>query len=132
MRKLRFDMSENLHNPVSEDDGMAIYEAIVNQVDANNDSLDQLICNLKRADVSGQFLCSTARFLSAVDRERYEEYLPSLIEAAIEKDRERRYLGHLLEALWGADYASRVDELNSSDDLFRRIYKRVYAIGTFD
>ena len=117
---------------MSEDNGMAIYEEIVNNVETCGARLDQLIFDLKRADVSGQFLCSTARFLVAVDRESFEEYLPALIEAAIDKDRERRYLGHLLEAIWGDDYKQRADELKESDDLFRRVYKRVFPTGTFD
>lgn len=117
---------------MTEEAGMAIYEEIVNNVDTCKDRLDQLIFELKRADASGQFLCSTARFLVAVDREAFEDYLPQLIEAAMEKDRERRYLGQLLEAIWGEDYKERADELRNSDDLFRRVYKRVYPSGTFD
>ncbi|MDE5751645.1 MAG: hypothetical protein K2H88_03300, partial [Duncaniella sp.] len=48
-----------------------------------------------------------------------------LAETAIEKDRERRYLPDLLESLYGADYALRADELSTTDDIFRRLYKRV-------
>ncbi|MDE6272462.1 MAG: hypothetical protein K2M31_05590 [Muribaculaceae bacterium] len=125
-------MSENSNKNVPADAGMAIYEEIVNSIDSGSGSLDQLICDLKHADPNGQFLCSTARFLSAVDRERYAEYLPTLIEGAIEKDRERRYLGQLLKAIWGDDYAQRVEELCASDDLFRRLHKRAFATGTFD
>lgn len=125
-------MSENSKNVSSVDDGMTIYEEIVNNVDSNKGNLDQLICDLYRSDSNGQFLCSTARFLAAVDRAGYSEYLPRLIEGALEKDRERRYIGQLLKAIWGDDYADHADELKVSDDLFRRIYKRVYATGTFD
>ena len=125
-------MSENSKNVSPSDKGMAIYEEIVNHVDANNRNLDQLICDLRRADTNGQFLCSTARFLAAVDREGFAEYLPGLIEGAIEKDRERRYLSQLLIAVWGDDYAQRADELIASDDLFRRLHKRAFATGTFD
>lgn len=125
-------MSENSNRNVPVDAGMAIYEEIVNSVDSDNRSLDQLICDLKRTDSNGQFLCSTARFLAAVDREKYAEYLPALIEGAIEKDRERRYLGQLLKAIWGDDYSERAEELCASDDLFRRLHKRAFATGTFD
>lgn len=52
-----------------------------------------------------------------------------MVAAAIEKDRERRYIADLLESLYGADYRDRVDQLNASDDNFRRIYKRVYPKG---
>ncbi len=125
-------MSENSNRNVAQDAGMTIYEEIVNSVDSEGRSLDQMICDLKHADANGQFLCSAARFLAAVDREKYAEYLPVLIEGAIEKDRERRYLGQLLKAIWGDDYAERAEELCSSDDLFRRLHKRAFATGTFD
>lgn len=125
-------MSENSNNSLNVDDGMAIYEEIVNNVDTCKDRLDQLIFELGHKDTTGQFLCSTARFLAAVDREGFSEYLPGLIDAAIERDRERRYIGQLLEAIWGADYAERVEELRNYDDCFRRLYKRVYPVGTFD
>lgn len=111
---------------------MEIYEYIVNHVADCRNQLDNLIMDLKRADASGQFLASTARFLAAVDREQFDEFLPSLIEGAIDKDRERRYIGQLPEAIWGKDYAERIDELVATDDVFRRLYKRVFPTGTFN
>ncbi len=125
------------HNTVTspqtaEEDGMAIYEHIVNHVDECHDQLDNLIMDMKRVDASGQFLASTARFLAAVDKEGFADYLPKLIESAIEKDRERRYIGQLLEAIWGTDYKERAEELVASDDIFRRLYKRVYPSGVFN
>lgn len=105
---------------------MATYDYIVNNVDTCLDSMQELVENLKRVDISGQFLASTARFLSAVDRVKFAEWLTPLIEGAIEKDRERRYIGSLLQAIWGKDYMEHVDELKAQDDNFRRIYKRVY------
>ena len=107
-------------------DGMATYDYIVNNVDTCIDSMPELVDNLRRADISGQFLASTARFLCAVDREKFAGWIQPLVEGAIEKDRERRYIGSLLQAIWGADYKERVEELRASDDTFRRIYKRVY------
>lgn len=111
---------------------MELYEYIVNHVDECRGQLDNLIMELRRADASGQFLASSARFLAAVDKDGFAEYLPALIEAAIAKDRERRYIGQLPEAIWGKDYKEHVDELMASDDVFRRLYKRVYPSGTFD
>lgn len=127
-------MSENntLEPVDNEGKGMEIYEYIVNNVEDCRDRLDNLIMDLKRADTSGQFLCSTARFLAAVDKEAFAEFLPALIEGAIEKDRERRYIGQLPEAIWGADYRERAEELSATDDVFRRLYKRVCPSGTFD
>lgn len=105
---------------------MATYDYIVNNVDSCIDSMPELVGNLKRVDISGQFLASTARFLCAVDRDKFSEWLTPLIEGAIEKDRERRYIGSLLQAIWGADYMERAEELRSKDDSFRRIFKRIY------
>lgn len=112
--------------------GMEIYEYIVNNPVDCRDRLDSLIMELRRHDASGQFLASTARFLAAVDKEGFAEYLPSLIESAMEKDRERRYIGQLLEAIWGKDYKENAGQLRESDDVFRRLYKRVYPSGTFN
>lgn len=127
-------MSENTtQGPVSDEGkGMEIYEYIVNNVEDCRDRLDNLIMELKKADSSGQFLASTARFLAAVDRETFDEFLPQLIEGAIERDRERRYIGQLLEAIWGVDYKERAEELSATDDVFRRLYKRVYPSGVFN
>lgn len=121
-------MNETLKVLNEDKDGMATYDYIVNNVDTCLESMPQLIENLRRVDISGQFLASTARFLSAVDREKFENCLAPLIEGAIEKDRERRYIGSLLQAIWGEDYMERADDLKANDDNFRRIYKRIYPV----
>lgn len=113
------------------DEGMAIYEHIVNNTDCCAAEMPDLIMKLKRADNSGQFLASTARYLAAIDRATFEHWLAPLIEAAIEKDKERKYIGSLLEAIWGHDYMERADELRNTDDNFRRIYKRIYSDSVF-
>lgn len=119
-------MSEIIKNLSGDQDGMATYDYIVNNVDSCLESMPELVENLRRCDISGQFLASTARFLCAVDRDKFAEWIQPLVEGAIEKDWERRYIGSLLQAIWGADYKDRVDELKASDDTFRRIYKRIY------
>ncbi|MDE7420213.1 MAG: hypothetical protein K2N35_08390 [Muribaculaceae bacterium] len=119
-------MSETLKSLTGDTDGMATYDYIVNNVDTCIDFMPELVDNLRRADISGQFLASTARFLCAVDRDKFAGWIPPLVEGAIEKDRERRYIGSLLQAIWGADYKERAEELNASDDTFRRVYKRIY------
>lgn len=106
---------------------MAIYEYIVDNVGSDSLVMGDMVLKLKRSDMTGQFLASTARFLAAIDRERYEQWIGPLVEATIEKDRDRRYIGSLLEALWGVDYKERADELREKDDNFRRIYKRIYT-----
>ncbi|MDE6018797.1 MAG: hypothetical protein K2G85_08300 [Muribaculaceae bacterium] len=119
-------MSETLKSLVGDEDGMATYDYIVNNVDTCIDCMPELYDNLRRVDISGQFLASTARFLCAIDREKFAGWITPLVEGAIEKDREHRYIGSLLQAIWGSDYKERADELKASDDTFRRIYKRIY------
>lgn len=119
-------MNEELQHLSSDPDGMMTYEYIVNNVDQFIPNAEFLTENLKRVDLTGQFLASTSRFLCAIDRERFLPCTAPLIEAAIDKDRERRYISSLLEAIWGHDYQDHVDELNASDNNFRRIYKRIY------
>lgn len=119
-------MSETLKSLAGDKDGMATYDYIVNNVETCLDSMPELVENLRRVDISGQFLASTARFLCAVDREKFSEWLTPLVEGAIEKDRERRYIGSLLQAIWGPDYMERSEALKAEDDNFRRIYKRIY------
>jgi len=110
-------------------DGMAIYDYIVNNVETCRDDLPGLIEKLREVDLSGQFLASAARFLHAVDSDRFGPFLSPLIDGAIERDKERKYIGSLLQAIWGDDYESRIGELTATDDNFRRIYKRVYPRG---
>jgi hypothetical protein len=119
------EMSDNQE---LEQKGMAIYEQIVDHAEGKIDNMPELIEQLKSVDVSGQFLASTARYLSAIDAERFAEYIPTLIEGAIDKDREHRYIGSLLEAIWGEDYKEHIDELSASDNNFRRIYKRLHPV----
>lgn len=122
-------MKEHLKHLESDSTGMDTYDYIVNNVDSCLEDMPELTENLRRADISGQFLASTARFLAAVDRQRFNGCLEPLIEGAIEKDRERRYISSLLEAIWGPDYQQNADRLREEDDNFRRIYKRIYPAG---
>ena len=79
--------------------------------------------------MSGQFVVSAARYLNAIDKDKYTDSIDKLIKAAIEKDRERKYLGDLAVSIWGDDYKEKAEELIAVDDNFRRIYKRLYPIG---
>lgn len=108
-------------------DGMATYDYLVNHVPNCIEDMDFLTANLLRVDQTGQFLASSARYLSSVDKDTFGPWICRLIEGAIEKDRERRYIWSLLEAVWGPDYRERADELKKEDDNFRRIYKRILA-----
>ena len=116
----------DLKSLTMDNDGMATYDYLVNHVPDCLDQMDFLTENLQRADQTGQFLASSARFLSSIDSETFGPWICRLIESAIEKDRERRYIWSLLEAVWGPDYHQRAEELKKDDDNFRRIYKRIY------
>ena len=120
-------MEQSLEN--LEKEGMSVYEYIVDHADTCAEEMPRLISQLKSVDTSGQFLASTARYLCAIDRDKFEPWLAPLIEGAIEKDRERRYIGSLLQSIWGDDYMERADELRQSDNNFRRIFKRIHPEG---
>ena len=120
-------MDEDILKQLSKDpDGLLTYEYIANHIGECDDSMEALVQNMINVDASGQFTVSAARYLNAINPEAYAQQISRLIAAAIEKDRERRYIGELLQSIWGDDYATRVDELNATDDNFRRIYKRLY------
>lgn len=123
-------MDENLKKTLAKDpDGLLTYEYIANHIDTCHEIIDDLIDNMITVDMNGQFLVSAARYLNAIDPDHYSSAISRLISAAIEKDREQRYIGDLLQGIWGKDYSLHIDELNASDDNFRRIYKRLYPKG---
>lgn len=122
-------MNEDIHKLLGKDpDGLLTYEYIANHIDSIDGIIDDLVENMTTVDLNGQFTVSAARYLHAIDSEKYAPAIDRLIKAAIEKDRERRYIGDLLP-LWGEDYASNADRLSHTDDNFRRIYKRLYPTG---
>ncbi len=108
-------------------DGLHTYEFIANNIDTIEAAdLEAAVQNLIRVDINGQFTASAARYLHAIDPEKYSAAIPMLTAATIEKDREHRYLADLLSGLYGAGYRERAAELSASDDNFRRIYKRLF------
>ena len=120
-------MDENLRKQLSEDTtGLATYEYIANNIDTIDELLPELVEIIVNVDTNGQFVVSTARYLCAIDSERYADSIDVLVKAAIEKDREHKYLGDLIAGIYGADYKERAAELSATDDNFRRIYKRLY------
>lgn len=110
----------------SDPDGLLTYEYIANHIDTVEPELPWLVDNMTAVDNSGQFVISAARYLYAIDAEGFAPHIDRLIKAGIEKDRERRYLGNMLVQMYGSDYQERVEELSTSDDNFRRIYKRIF------
>lgn len=122
-------MSEEILKKLRKDeDGLATYEYIANNIGNCDDIMPKLVENIIQVDRNGQFVVSTARYLHAIDKDKYAESIDTLIKAAIDRDREHKYIPDLLSSIWGADYAERVEELNK-DDNFRRIYKRVFPKG---
>lgn len=120
-------MSSNIQSKEDlEEAGLEAYQYLVDNCETCGDGMAECIARLRSVDSTGQFLASTARYLVALDREKFEPWLTPLIEGAIEKDREHRYIGSLLQAIWGEDYMERADVLKETDNNFRRIFKRIY------
>ena len=109
--------------------GLLTYEYIANNMGNIDEDMSTLVDNMILKDRTGQFVVSTARYLNAIDREKYATSIDLLVKAAIAKDRDHVYLAYLASSLWGADYKERAAELSASDDNFRRIYKRLYPVG---
>lgn len=124
---IKKQMDETLKKKLSKDpNGLMTYEYIANNINDIDDILPELIENIKLVDKTGQFVVSTARYLHAIDSQKYAECIDVLVKAAIERDREHVYLGDLIASLWGTDYKEHAQELSEKDDNFRRIYKRLY------
>ena len=122
-------MSEEILKKLRKDeDGLATYEYIANNIGNCDDIMPKLVENIIQVDRNGQFVVSTARYLHAIDKDKYAESIDTLIKAAIERDREHKYIPDLLSSIWGADYAERVEELHK-DGNFRGIFKRVFPKG---
>lgn len=111
-------------------DGLLTYEYIANNIDTCYDDLPWLIENMIKVDRNGQFTASAARYLHAIDPQKYDTQISTLVSATIGKDREHRYLSGLLSGIYGEDYAKNAEELSRNDDNFRRIYKRLFPEST--
>jgi len=123
-------MDKNIKQMLENDsNGLLTYEYIANNIGSIDEDMSALVDNMIMKDRTGQFVVSTARYLNAIDRERYGSSIDLLIKAAIDKDRDRVYLATLASSRWGPDYREHADELSESDDNFRRIYKRLYPLG---
>ena len=119
-------MDQDLKKQLSQDpDGLLTYEYIANHIGQCDDIMPELVDNMILVDKTGQFVASAARYLNAIDPERYATCINTLVGAAIEKDRDRLYLANLVESLYGTEYVLRAAELSETDDNFRRIYKRL-------
>ncbi len=123
-------MDEALRKKLSKDpNGLMTYEYIANNIDNIDATIPELVDNIIAVDKNGQFVVSTARYLHAIDPDKYAACIDKLVKAAIDKDREHVYLGDLAATIWGPDYKDHAAELSARDDNFRRIYKRLYPVG---
>lgn len=119
-------MDQDLKKQLAQDnDGLLTYEYIANNIGQCDDIMPELVDNMLVADSTGQFVASAARYLHAIDPEKYAASIARLVAGAIDRDRERRYLPDIIESLYGTDYEQHADELSAADDNFRRLYKRV-------
>ena len=126
----KFCMDNNTKKILDADtNGLMTYEYIANNMGSIDNELPELVDNMILKDRTGQFVVSTARYLNAIDREKYADSIDLLVKAAIAKDRDHVYLSYLAASLWGDDFKDRAAELSATDDNFRRIYKRLFPIG---
>lgn len=107
-------------------DGLLTYEYLANHIENCEGDLEWLTDNIIRVDLTGQFTASAARYLNAIDSDRYAAAVSTLVDATIGKDREHRYLSELVASIYGHDYRDHASELSARDDNFRRIYKRLF------
>lgn len=121
--------NETLKKLSKDPSGLITYEYMANHIGNLDEDKDALVDNIIRVDKNGQFVVSSARYLHAIDPEKYYDSIDKLIKAAIEKDREHNYIGDLLSGIWGQDYKENAEELSKKDDNFRRIYKRLFPVG---
>ena len=123
-------LDSKLKNELKKDTtGLLTYEYIANNIGTVEPIMSDVIKNIIDVDQTGQFVVSAARYLNAIDAEKYAPNIDLLIKAAIIKDRERAYLPTLASSIWGNDYREHAVELAAHDDNFRRIYKRLYPVG---
>jgi hypothetical protein len=110
-------------------DGLEIYEYLANNVGDENLEVDTLIDLLSDVDTTGQYMASAARFLNAIDHDRFEDAVRRLVSLTIDRDREHSFLLQLMCSIYGDDYADKASVLSATDNNFRRIYKRLYPSG---
>lgn len=113
----------------NDSNGLLTYEYIANNMGNIDDDMAELVDNMILKDRTGQFVVSTARYLNAIDHDKYASSIDLLVKAAIAKDRDHVYLSYLAASLWGDDFKEHAAELSASDDNFRRIFKRLYPVG---
>ena len=64
-------VDEVLKKLKKDEDGLNTYEFIANNIGNCDDIMPELIDNIIKVDRTGQFVVSTARYLTAIDRIKY-------------------------------------------------------------
>lgn len=111
----------------ADQDGLLTYEYIANNVNNLDEDMPALVEVLADIDRTGQFTASAARFLKAMDAERYARAIERLVAVTIDHDREHNYLPELMQCIYGSVSPQEATDLCSKDNNFRRMYKRLYA-----
>lgn len=119
--------NEDLKRLKTDPDGLLSYEYLANNIDSLSDEdIDAVVSNIIDVNTMGQFTASAARYLNAIDPERFATPVGRLVEATIDTDREHRYLATLAAGIYGEDYCDHAAELSQADNNFRRLYKRLF------
>ena len=63
--------------------GLLTYEYIANNMGNIDKDMNALVDNMILKDRTGQFVVSTARYLNAIDRDKYASSIDLLVKAAI-------------------------------------------------
>ena len=78
-------MNEDVLKKLKKDeDGLATYEYIANKIGSCDGDMPELVDNIIKVDRNGQFIVSTARYLAAIDKEKYSDSISKLLDASIE------------------------------------------------
>ena len=72
-------MDESLKKQLSNDsDGLLTYEYIANNIGLIDEIMPELADNIVSVDMSGQFVVSAARYLNAIDKDKYADSIDKL------------------------------------------------------
>ncbi len=63
-----------------EEEGMQIYEYIVDNAESESLQMGDMVMKLRNADTTGQVPVQHRRYLAAVDRERFDRWIAPLVE----------------------------------------------------
>ena len=74
-------MEDVLKKLRKDQDGLETYEYIANNIGKCDEYMPALVENIINVDRNGQFAVSTARYLNAINKEKYADNIDTLIKA---------------------------------------------------